>query len=57
MTLYKVSADFTITKTIGTFEAESEEEAILKAGNVVREKAEQIGCGCADYVWAEVKGE
>jgi hypothetical protein len=57
MKQYQVVAEYSITRTIGYYNAESEEEAIKNARSNIYEMAEELGVSGPDNTWAEEQGE
>jgi hypothetical protein len=53
MKQYQVVAEYSITRTIGYYHAESEEEAIRNARSEIYEMAGELGVSGPDNTWAE----
>lgn len=57
MKQYQVVAEFSITRTIGYYDADSEEEAILNAKSQIESEAAELGVHSPENVWAEEQEE
>jgi len=53
MKQYQVVAEFSITRTIGYYTADSEEEAIEKAKSQIDSEAGELGVHGPENVWVE----
>lgn len=53
MKQYQVVAEFSITRTICYYNAESEEEAILNARSQIESEAAELGVHSPENVWDE----
>lgn len=53
MKQFQVSSEFTITRTVGIFEAQTEEEAIKKARSKLLDMSIDFGCDGEGNTWAE----